>query len=212
MMDSWSLAWELDYMFLARESMFIAVCMFIASHIAACGSGAHLGWQVRLVIAVVSSVFLISGRCVETTWCCKILYQPSLLSIISRRLVRFLGLLFLFSLWQIWWVLIRDSERRKQHLSPAYPSMWRMASVARLQGVLRGFGVFYLRVEGVEIFALFLWGRLMESDKSSFAWVQVYIKAWDKQNSEENELTVKGFIQFLFDLMGNLPRSWKMKS
>lgn len=142
----------------------------------------------------------------------KILYQPSLLSIISRRLVRFLGLLFLFSLWQIWWVLIRDSEGRKQHLSPAYPSMWRMASVARLQGVLRGFGVFYLRVEGVEIFALFLWGRLMESDKSSFAWVQVYIKAWDKQNSKENELTVKGFIQFLFDLMGNLPRSWKMKS
>lgn len=52
----------------------------------------------------------------------------------------------------------------------------------------------------------------MESDKSSFAWVHVYIKAWDKQNREGNELKIKGFIQFLFDLMGNLHSSWKKKS
>lgn len=41
-------------MFLARES--IAVCMFIASHISACRSVAHLGQKVRLVIAVLCSI------------------------------------------------------------------------------------------------------------------------------------------------------------
>lgn len=34
-------------MFLARE--IVAVCMFIAGHISACRSVAHLGWKVRLV-------------------------------------------------------------------------------------------------------------------------------------------------------------------
>lgn len=134
----------------------IAVHMFIASNISACRSVAHLGCKVTLVIAMGCSVFHICGRWVETTSCCEIFYQPSLLSIISRRLVRFSGLLFLFSLWQICWVLIHDSEGRKQNLSPAYPSVWRGASVARLQGVLRAFGVFCLIVEGVGFFGLFL--------------------------------------------------------
>lgn len=68
----------------------------------------------------------------------------------------FFGLLFLVSLWQIYWVLICDLEGRKQNLSPAHPSMWRVVSVARLQRVLRGFGVFYLIVEDAGFFGLFL--------------------------------------------------------